>query len=110
MPYMDGMQLARFIRADPALARTRLVMLTSTCAAGSAEGARAAGILRYVNKPIRQSELREVLVQALSIAPSSAPRRRLVPRRPETCAAGAAGGGQSGQSGAGPCHVEKGPG
>ena len=73
MPYMDGMQLARLIRADPALARTRLVMLTSTCAAGSAEERERAGILRYVNKPIRQSELREVLVQALSIAPSSAP-------------------------------------
>lgn len=73
MPHMDGMQLARLIRADPALARTRLVMLTSTCAAGSAEERERAGILRYVNKPVRQSELREVLVQALSIAPSSAP-------------------------------------
>jgi two-component system, sensor histidine kinase and response regulator len=66
MPQMDGLQLARAIKAQPELARTRLVMLTSTYEAGNAREREQAGILRCVNKPIRQSELYEVVCGALT--------------------------------------------
>jgi CheY-like chemotaxis protein/HPt (histidine-containing phosphotransfer) domain-containing protein len=65
MPHMDGLQLARLIQANPRLARARLVMLTSTYAAGDAQEREQAGILRCVNKPVRQSELHEVITWAL---------------------------------------------
>ncbi len=75
MPQMDGLQLARVITARPELAMTRLIMLTSTYAAGSAMEREQAGILRCVNKPVRQSELYEVVRGALTmgLAPSLQP-------------------------------------
>jgi two-component system sensor histidine kinase/response regulator len=65
MPNMDGLQLARAIHANPALAKVKLVMLTSTNAIGKQDERQRAGILRCVNKPIRQSELFDVLSSAL---------------------------------------------
>ena len=65
MPRMDGLQLARAIHADPALASTRMIMLTSTFIAGNAREREEAGILRCVNKPVRQSELHDVIIWAL---------------------------------------------
>ena len=61
MPTMDGLQLASEIQARPAQAVTGLIMMTSTYAAGNAQERARAGILRCVNKPIRQSELLTVL-------------------------------------------------
>jgi CheY-like chemotaxis protein/HPt (histidine-containing phosphotransfer) domain-containing protein len=66
MPQMDGLQLAGRIQAQPALAATRLIMLTSTYAAGNAEERAHMGILRCVNKPIRQSELFDVIRGVIS--------------------------------------------
>jgi len=66
MPRMNGLQLARAIKARPELAKTRLIMLTSTYEAGNTQEREQAGILRCVNKPIRQSELYEVISWALT--------------------------------------------
>jgi CheY-like chemotaxis protein/HPt (histidine-containing phosphotransfer) domain-containing protein len=63
---MDGLQLARDIKARPELDKTRLIMLTSTYEAGNAREREQAGILRCVSKPIRQSELYEVVSGALT--------------------------------------------
>ena len=41
MPGMDGLELARAIRADPALTNTPMIMLTSLGAAGELRAARA---------------------------------------------------------------------
>ena len=57
MPHMDGLQLARAVKADPALADLRMIMLTSISAPREAAAARAAGIAVYLSKPVRQSEL-----------------------------------------------------
>jgi PAS domain S-box-containing protein len=62
MPGMDGMALARAIKADPDLAVTRLVMLTSVGLAGDIAAARQAGIEIYLSKPLRQSELYHCLM------------------------------------------------
>ena len=65
MPRTDGLQLAGAIRANPALAATRLVVLTSSYASASVRERERAGILRCVHKPIRQAELHEVICSAL---------------------------------------------
>jgi CheY-like chemotaxis protein len=57
MPGMDGIALARAIKADPDLATIRLVMLTSVGLAGDITTASQAGIAIYLSKPVRQAEL-----------------------------------------------------
>jgi CheY-like chemotaxis protein len=66
MPQIDGLQLARRIKAQPALASTRLIMLTSTHDAGTSVERAQAGILRCISKPIRQSELFDVIRTVVS--------------------------------------------
>jgi len=61
MPEMDGEALARAIKADPRIARTSLVMLTSAGLRGDASQAVESGFAAYLVKPVRQSQLHEVL-------------------------------------------------
>lgn len=61
MPRMDGLELAREIKADSALASTRLVMLTSIGLRGHAEKAKQAGISGYLTKPVHRSHLYDCL-------------------------------------------------
>ncbi len=63
MPGMDGLELARKIKADPAIWQTKLVLLTSVGQGGGEDGeeARRAGIEAYLTKPARQHELRDAL-------------------------------------------------
>ena len=57
MPVMDGLELARAIKADPALASTRLVLLTSQGQRGDAKAAHTAGYVAYLTKPVHESQL-----------------------------------------------------
>jgi signal transduction histidine kinase/CheY-like chemotaxis protein len=68
MPGMDGLELARTIKADPALAALPLVMLTSITQLGHEELVHQAGIAAYLTKPVRQSHLFDclTLVKGLS--------------------------------------------
>ncbi len=67
MPGMDGIALAEAIKADPAISRVRLVMLTSMVGQfGDIERARKAGILTCLSKPVRQSDLYDCLVKAVA--------------------------------------------
>ena len=61
MPQMDGIAMARAIRAHPRLAATRLIMLTSAGSAAERAEARAAGIDVYLAKPARRSELLDAI-------------------------------------------------
>ena len=61
MPGMDGLELARVIRADQRVAATRLVLLTSSGRRGDAGAAEAAGIEAFLTKPVRQSALFDCL-------------------------------------------------
>jgi CheY-like chemotaxis protein len=76
MPGIDGMELARRIKADPALSPIRLVLLTSMGRRGEGEAASQSGIEAYLTKPVRQSELYDALVTVMSGTPSEG--RRLV--------------------------------
>ncbi|WP_066341006.1 response regulator [Azohydromonas lata] len=64
MPGMDGWELARTIQAEPALAGTRLVMLSSTYA--NTDERTRAGLCRSLNKPIRRADLHRALVGVLT--------------------------------------------
>jgi CheY-like chemotaxis protein len=57
MPGMDGLEVAREIQATPALAATRLVLLTSMDRRYSHAEAQRLGFVAYLTKPTRQSHL-----------------------------------------------------
>jgi PAS domain S-box-containing protein len=77
MPNMDGLELARHIKADPALQGVRLIMLTSLGVRGLREHALAAGIDAYLVKPVRQSQLHDCLASVMTATErlSSAPTK-----------------------------------
>ncbi|MGH9748871.1 MAG: response regulator, partial [Candidatus Polarisedimenticolia bacterium] len=68
MPDMDGLQLARAIKSDPIIEKTRIIVLTSMGLRGDAAEARRARIEAYLSKPVRQSELYNVLTMVLGKA------------------------------------------
>jgi two-component system sensor histidine kinase/response regulator len=65
MPDMDGIQLAYSIQEDKAIAKTKLVMLSSVGELDDTGQWLTAGITAYLNKPVRQSELYETLTRVL---------------------------------------------
>lgn len=65
MPEMNGFELARHIKTDPAIAQTCLVMLTSYGNRGDGKIAAEAGIAAYLTKPVRQSQLFDCLVDVI---------------------------------------------
>jgi len=75
MPGMDGIALARRIKADPVLAPVRLILLTSFGYRGHSGEAQRAGFEAYLLKPIRQSLLYDCLVTVMGIAPAPSPAR-----------------------------------
>jgi CheY-like chemotaxis protein len=69
MPGMDGLTLARAIKADSSIAGTPLVALTSLGKTSSAEGLRLAKIETYLVKPVKQSRLFDCLINATIKSP-----------------------------------------
>jgi CheY-like chemotaxis protein len=79
MPGMDGLQLAHAIQADPVLAGTRRMMMTSTYSVGNSQERERAGILRCISKPVHQAELYEVVAWALQAGNDATSERRRAP-------------------------------
>jgi len=71
MPDQDGFQLATAIRADRALAETRLLILTSAGQRGDGERCRQLGIQAYLTKPIARADLVEAVGTVLAGAVSA---------------------------------------
>ncbi len=65
MPEMDGFELASRIKADPELAATVTVMLTSGTRRGDVERCRNLSVASYLTKPIRPSKLQEAILAVL---------------------------------------------
>jgi two-component system cell cycle response regulator DivK len=57
MPVIDGYEATRQIKADPALAQTPVVAISSFAMKGDEEKARAAGCDHYVTKPYSPIQL-----------------------------------------------------
>ncbi len=78
MPGMDGIELARTIKAEPSLSAVRLVLLTSI-GDDIGDAARKAGADAWLTKPVRQSQLYDTLATVMgreSSGENSAPSRR----------------------------------
>jgi two-component system, sensor histidine kinase and response regulator len=65
MPEMDGLTLARTIKADPAIAGTRLIALTPLGHALTGKKMQAVGIDASLSKPVKQSRLFDCLVTVI---------------------------------------------
>jgi len=76
LPGMDGFELARAIRCDARWARLPLVMLSSISVGVDHPDRQNAPIDYYLSKPVRQSDLHDAIVTALSqsvLTPIGAP-------------------------------------
>ncbi len=73
MPQMDGLQLADEIGSRPALAGTRLIMLSSAYVSPGQLTRQRTGILRYINKPARRADLLRVVAAVLAPSPAEPP-------------------------------------
>jgi PAS domain S-box-containing protein len=74
MPGMDGLTLARTVKADAKIASVKLVLVTSFGHAGQGREARAAGITGYLTKPVDEADLHDCLVDVIFGRPRGAPR------------------------------------
>jgi PAS domain S-box-containing protein len=63
---MNGLELAGAIKADPVLAPTRLVLVTSQGQCGDAKVAHAAGCVAYITLPVVETQLYECLARVLT--------------------------------------------
>jgi CheY-like chemotaxis protein len=77
LPTMDGLALARAIKADPVLAALPLVLLASLGPRGHGKLVQEEGIGTYLTKPLRQSQLFNCLATVLGI--STIPETTLLP-------------------------------
>lgn len=66
MPETDGFELARTIKNDPALSNVRLILLPSFGQYEHQQLVRETGIDAYLQKPVRQSQLYDVLVNVMA--------------------------------------------
>jgi len=65
MPEMDGFSFVERVRQEPMLSAARIMMLTSAGQRGDAARCEELGISAYATKPVRQSELQNVLLRLL---------------------------------------------
>jgi CheY-like chemotaxis protein len=69
LPDIDGYEVARRIRLEPALRSTRLVALTGWAGEEDRERASAAGFDRYLTKPVAVDALRELFEPEARVTP-----------------------------------------
>jgi len=80
MPGMDGEELGRIIKKDPAIQDTILIMFTSMGKRGDAKRMSKIGFRAYLTKPLKQSQLYDCLVSVLSHAPPDSDTAQIVTR------------------------------
>src|SRR5204862_5345278 len=66
MPDMDGLSLARAIKADPVVAATRLLLMTSLGPRNDTALLRAAGVGAFLVKPVKQAQLIDCVLNVMS--------------------------------------------
>ena len=84
MPQMDGFELAHRIHETAALDRTVVLMLSSAHYLEDTAKCRAAGIARYLVKPIFQNELLQAILQATTELPAPPPPMALPSPQPRS--------------------------
>jgi PAS domain S-box-containing protein len=66
MPEMDGFELVERIRKSPELAKATVMMLSSAGGPRDAARSRELGVASYLTKPIKQSDLLDAILTAMS--------------------------------------------
>jgi len=66
MPGMDGLDVAKAVRADPHLQGTNLILLTSDVRPGDLKKAKELGISWNLSKPVKRKDLQHAIQVALS--------------------------------------------
>jgi CheY-like chemotaxis protein len=67
MPNVDGFEIAEQIKKNPRFSETQIVMLTSVGLRGDAAKCREIGISAYLTKPIKRSDLVDVIRRVLGM-------------------------------------------
>ncbi len=73
MPGIDGFRLAETVKAERDFAGIPIIMLTSAGQRGDAAFCREFGLEAYLTKPVRKSELREVVMRVLATSAKRIP-------------------------------------
>lgn len=73
MPQMDGLEVARRIKATPPFAAVRLILLTSIAQRGQHAEAQRMGFAAYLTKPTRQSHLYDCIATVMGAPADYAP-------------------------------------
>jgi CheY-like chemotaxis protein/nitrogen-specific signal transduction histidine kinase len=81
MPLMDGFTLAAKFQKMPELKGTAVMMLSSAGQVDHGERCRRLGIICYLTKPVRQSELVDAIMSAFGPTPTRAPVPAVIPGR-----------------------------
>jgi CheY-like chemotaxis protein len=76
MPGLDGYQLVKALRGDPASARTPLIFLTALAQDRDRFAGFVAGIDQYLVKPVRPQELVAAVRQALALSDTERNQRQ----------------------------------
>lgn len=71
MPRMDGFELLRHVRENPATASVPVLAISAFAMAGDAERALARGFDHYITKPVAVAELRNLVKAFLAKQPES---------------------------------------
>jgi len=78
MPGLDGLEVCRRIKANPATRTTQILVITAFAEVGTAEEARRAGADGFLSKPLRLDDLRAQVERLIRARPpdarSSSPR------------------------------------
>ena len=67
MPGMDGLELARAIKADPGLSGLRVLMMASQQTGALSDNAREAGVDAVLIKPVKPAKLLDCITSALTL-------------------------------------------
>jgi PAS domain S-box-containing protein len=77
MPGMDGFMVAEKVKADPRLAGVKIILLTSAGRPEDIARCQQLGISAYLTKPVKQSELFDAIVTAVT---EVSPKRKSLPK------------------------------
>ena len=80
LPGINGLELAKAIKADPVLGPIKLVLLTSQGQRGDAKAAREAGYAAYLSKPVHAPQLHTCLTALLKQSADKTAQPALVTR------------------------------
>jgi PAS domain S-box-containing protein len=78
MPESDGFGLARRVKQNRSLSKTRIIMLTSAVDRHDGERCRKLRIAAHLNKPVKQSDLFDTIARIFATRP---PSKRKTPKR-----------------------------